>query len=368
MSELKPFVSIDRITLLLFTPSLQGEIRKYNRDMIFGRYNFKNQIPLFDRFIQKFQEDQEFLTSTFLYHSHYKIFDQIDVQAFPIYQIRHRIDSEDLDLDLLSPVEKLKVLELGYKIESSESDFCIRLEFNPNTLDFDKCSPFFLALGSTFGKILSCDFSDFLRVNRLDIALDFFEQLNPSFWHVNKKRKSSFFCGNSGIETVYFGTRNTDILWRLYNKKIEQQLKKIQVQHENWWRLEFQSKKPFMVGSSLVPLYNHFSNLFTTYSGVSSGDWSLDFLLYYMQHHGYMATLSRLPDSTKKRYSKILRDFYSEFDVEFFEFITTEFPAIWAKFIVQLFELFGGKKNFSSFSSIDMNPFELDYFNKEFNK
>lgn len=364
MRELNPLVSIDRLTLLLYTPSLQGEFRKYRSDMISGKYNYKNAVPIFDRFISEFQHEFKQHDPTALYVSHYRICDQIDVQAFPVYQIRHRIDSEDLDLDDLSPAEKIKVSELGYKVESSDSEFCIRLEFNPNNLDYEKCSSFFLALGSTFGNILNCDFSDFVRVNRLDIQLDFYEHLNPAFWHVNKKRKSSFFCGSSGIETVYFGTRNTDILWRLYNKKVEQQQKGNAVDLDNWWRLEFQSKKPFMIGCSLVPLYKHFSNLFTTYSGISSGDWSLDFLLYYMQHHGYMATLSRLPDSTKKRYSKILTEYYSEFDMEFFEYITTVFPPMWVKYIVQLFELFGGKKNFTSFSSIDMNPFELDYFSK----
>ena len=368
MTQLSPHVSIDRVTLLLYTPSFQGEIRKFRADMISGAFNYRNQVSVFDRFIFDFQSDYKPLDSTFLYATHYRIFDSIDVQAFPIYQIRHRVDSEDLDLDNFSPVEKLKIAELGYRVESSESDFCIRLEFNPNNINFDQCSSFFLALGSTFGKILDCDFSDFVRVNRLDIQLDFFHLLNPSFWHVNKKRKSSFFCGSSGIETVYFGTRNTDVLWRLYNKKIEQQQRNINVTHENWWRLEFQSKRPFMIGDTLYPLYSHFSNLFTTYSGVSSGDWSLDFLLYYMQHHGYMATLSRLPDSTKKRYAKILHEYYSEFDMEFFEFIVVEFPSIWAKFIVKLYHLFGGKKNFRSFSSSGMNPFELDVFNKVLNK
>ena len=148
MRELKPDVSIDRITLLLFTPSLQGELRKYNRDLQFGKYNYRNQIPIFERFIQTFQPGWECLNSTFLYSTHYKVCGQIDVQAFPIYQIKHHIDSEELDLDLLSPAEKLKVAELGYKIESSDSNFCIRLEFNPNNLDFEDCSPFFLALGT----------------------------------------------------------------------------------------------------------------------------------------------------------------------------------------------------------------------------
>lgn len=113
-----------------------------------------------------------------------------------------------------------------------------RMEFNPNKMSESQLE--FISK-NVLPYITNASFS------RVDIAFDSHQDLSQFTYIQDRPQKRSQYWGRNGkTETMYFGTRNSDKLLRIYNKKQER------IDNGNlddnddeclWWRLEFVLRK-----------------------------------------------------------------------------------------------------------------------------
>ena len=236
----------------------------------------------------------------------------IDTQAFQ----RNIINDYNITEKLLpySPTtgydQSLKLVEgLGH-IDINNRENIMRYEYNPNTVAPDRK----LYVELIVNQLKNISFS------RVDIAIDFnLTGFNDFDFQCTRKVKEYHVLGvTKKIETKYFGTRNSDMFYRLYDKTIEQQEKGKADVPQGWWRLEVQLNTKRIVDDFL---YNEFTPFYDMIVGRDNGfDESFssncknmkDFLFFkevYI-HRNYLDRLSRREKESfnkmKKEYETII--------------------------------------------------------------
>ena len=159
-----------------------------------------------------------------------------------------------------------------------------------------------------------------ISFSRLDIAIDFnLNGFNDFDFQCTRKVKESHFLGvTKKIETKYFGTRSSDMIYRLYDKTIERQEKGKTDVPQGWWRLEVQLNTKRIVDDFL---YNEYTPFYDMIVGRDNGfDENFcnncknmkDFLFFkevYI-HRNYLDSLSRREKESfnkmKKEYEEII--------------------------------------------------------------
>ena len=120
--------------------------------------------------------------------------------------------------------QSLKLVQgLGH-IDIDNRENKVRYEYNPNTVAPNQ--KFYVEL--IVNQLKNISFS------RVDIAIDFnLNGFNDFDFQCTRKVKESHFLGvTKKIETKYFGTRSSDMIYRLYDKTIERQEKGKQTFHK----------------------------------------------------------------------------------------------------------------------------------------
>lgn len=301
-TSVKGSLSLDRCTFLVYSPRLSlwgadGYKREHGVDLM---------AKLTERLIRdKFDPDFPQGIPSELFRRHYRTSDGVDIQFGPVMPKRKKITDEAYIMSFGSEAEQ----EQGFCYRYSPNDYGFRVEYNPNDTGLSSVAPllqYFADSGIT---------ASLVRIARLDVAVDYACDLNPSLALCDRMRKSFIACGSSGIETVYFGSRASQFYIRLYNKAVELREKQNQDVSGPLWRFELESKKSFPLDR--VPDFSGVLQRFSFYSGgIKSGDWKLDLLLAYAKDNGLKSALSFLPDRTAKRYRKYLEDFDQGQNVE----------------------------------------------------
>ena len=124
-----------------------------------------------------------------------------------------------------------------------DQEYNLRIEYNPNRLPHqlgEGCALSFLFMASP-------DFNPLedLRINRLDWACDIYQPVNLAAISTNA-HKWSIFGGLKGIETLYLGTRSSDVQLSAYDKLVQQ--KEVfgkSYDLDNWYRFEYRNTKGF---------------------------------------------------------------------------------------------------------------------------
>ncbi|WP_449456572.1 replication initiation factor domain-containing protein [Streptococcus suis] len=173
-----------------------------------------------------------------------------ELQGRVEYSVRST-DYKNFSLEYVT--EDGESVNLIYFEVSMKGEILLRLDFNPNTLkeygamDIWKKIILFLRLQS-----------DEIRLSRFDLAFDILNL--PSvvmIKHVKGGTKSIFYYGRaSELETVYWGSRASNVQVRLYDKNKErlQKGKLTNVDLEDnpyWWRFEMQLRTK-MINADMV--------------------------------------------------------------------------------------------------------------------
>ena len=145
-------------------------------------------------------------------------------------------------LDILQTKFKAKALQEKVYIEydkvkaDSWDRRNMRVEFNPNKLTQDEM------LWLRQNVIWHMEDIGFTR---LDLAFDFEYDLNNYYVMSDKALKKTVFYGTNGMpETKYFGVRDSDRFFRIYNKKKERKDNAdIEINSEHLWRVEIELKR-----------------------------------------------------------------------------------------------------------------------------
>lgn len=121
---------------------------------------------------------------------------------------------------------------LGY-IQIDRVDKKIRVDFNPNKISLD---------GRNLLNFL-LSFTKEIHYSRLDLAIDLFNYEICSYNIIDiGNRKSAYFYDRVGkLETMYSGSMKSNKYIRIYNKAVEQKLKRV-----DWWRFEIQLRDVYI--------------------------------------------------------------------------------------------------------------------------
>lgn len=283
------YLSIDRITLLFYTPHL-SMWNKGDNSLLVSMFASNLEKVLKNDLDPDFPQGSQ----TDLFRYHYRTLSGFDFQFGTKMPKRKKITDEHYIMSFGTVKDK----ENGFFWRVLPNEYALRIEFNPN-----KASSF-CSLGSFFSQFNSKAYLSNIRVARLDIAVDYPVDINPSMVLCKGCRKSFTATGTSGLETVYFGTRSSENYFRLYNKAIELKEKDDVILDHPLWRLELESKKSFYL--SETPDFSSAFSRFSFYSpAVRSGDWLIDLIQQQATIHGLQAVLRTMPKATQLRYRKI---------------------------------------------------------------
>ena len=236
----------------------------------------------------------------------------IDIQAFQI----NVINDYNITEKLLpySPTkgfnQSLKLVQgLGH-IDIDNRENRVRYEYNPNTVAPNQ--KFYVEL--IVNQLKNISFS------RVDIAIDFnLNGFNDFDFQCTRPVSENHFLGvTKKIETKYFGSRNSDMLYRLYDKTIERQEKGKTDVPQGWWRLEVQLNNKRIVDEFLYNEYTPFYDMIVGRDNGFDENFSSkcknmkDFLFFkevYI-HRNYLDRLSRREKESfnrmKKEYEEII--------------------------------------------------------------
>lgn len=303
-----PVLCVDRLTLLMQTGPILGFYHQADADYFakkkFAINEFINLMK--QNFLYLFETKQP-ETSTGLYLYHFRLKGGFDLQICPKFGIRSRIKDEGYVSAFCSDEEREQFQELGYIDEYFDSDYGMRLEFNPAKSDISEIAPLLRFFCDSYRDMNpDITFDHLWKVTRFDVAVDYPLALNPSLFTILRKRKSGWVGGSAGVETAYFGSRRTFFYWRVYDKKreyLEQQ--HIDYQGADLWRIELECKKPFSIGEDSHFVCKQFRELDYWY-GLATGDWQLDMILHYGKCFGMQNAFKMMPHRTAVRYREII--------------------------------------------------------------
>jgi hypothetical protein len=334
----------DRITLLMQTGTILGfadtadSAYFQKRKQVIKEFMYKMKVTFPHCFLK-----QACIEKTDLYLYHFRLNGDIDLQMCPKFGVKSRIKDPSYIQAFGTESEQEFFEENGYIDEYFNSDYGIRLEWNPAKDDISKCSDLLRFFADHYNDIT---FDHLFKVSRLDIAVDYPELLNPSLFQVKHSRKSGYVGGSEGVETAYFGTRRSQWHWRIYDKKreyLEQQ--NIQYQGSYLWRIELESKPSFHIGED-THFYAEIFRRLNYFYGKSTGDWKFDIFLHYAKCWGIQNALNFIPEkNTRKRYFEA----FSKLDFDSLKhparIVGWGFPPLWRKFYDQLREITGRERD-----------------------
>lgn len=305
LSSTSGTLSIDRITLLFYTPQLamwnKGDNSLLVRMMANNLENvLKNDLD--PDFPQGSQTD--------LFAYHYRTISGFDIQFGTKMPKRKKITDEHYIMSFGTVSDKNN----GFMWQTMANEYAFRVEWNPNKSEsFYKLVPF-------FSQFTNNNHLSDIRVARLDLAVDYPVDINPCLVLCDRVRKSFTATGSDGLETVYFGTRSSENYFRLYNKAKEILEKDgVDLGHP-LWRLELECKKGFYL--SETPDFSSSFSRFHFFEPVKkTGDWVLDLIYQQASIHGLQAVLRMMPKNTQTRYRKFFNECKICSDIETPSFI-----------------------------------------------
>lgn len=323
--KLTASMAIDRMTLLLFAPrlSLWGEESRGNESYC-KEMSYLVENLLSDRFDPDFVQGKP--SDLFKYHYHLK--DDIDIQFGSVLPRRKKIDSSIVALTVGIDSDTLPET-----FSYHPNDYSFRIEYNPSKTSLQTISDFLRFFSSRLTL-------DLVKVARIDIAIDYPFSVNPCLCCCSRICKSFIAIGSQGVETVYFGSRNSAHYVRLYDKRTEL-LEKQNIKIDTpLWRLELEYKRSFPL-SSPPDLTSFYSRISFYSSGIKSDDWTFDMFLSYACSNGLKAALSSLPSSTRSRYMIRLKDYEDRFLEYPVDIYSRLFPSVYSSLLNDVIKSFG---------------------------
>lgn len=367
-----PVCSVDRLTLLLKVSKLclRGEflderdvelrttaIKKFHSLML-GKFDY-----LLDPNVNQGERTE-------LYLRHYRFKNGVDMQISPRFPVRVRIDDDGYIKAFGTALDE----ERGYIDEYYDPEYSVRLEFNPNKNDLREISPILL-----FFKQIDKDipYQDFIKISRLDIAIDYPLEINPALIDAKGLRKGFVAYGSNGIETVYFGSRESAYYFRIYDKKKELlkrnklDLSRYQRELEEYefyrrqggfkgeapekpevlslpdylWRVELEFKEPFFLGSFPESVYKQFDRLKFFAGGQKTGNWMLDIVLYMASQFQLKGVLAMMPRRTAYTYRETLLNFLDRSIEPPAYVFNRQFSQVWNTEVDKILYSFGYKED-----------------------
>ena len=303
----EPVLSLDRLTVLMQTGPVMGMYGSADADYFNKKKSAINGLvnKMRLQYARLFEPKQP-TVETGLYLYHFRLVGGFDLQMCPKFGIKCRIDDEGYVSAFGTETEIEQFKQLGYIDEYFDSDFGIRIEFNPSKSDLADIAPLLTFLSATYYRINpDITFDRLFKVTRLDVAVDYPLPLNPALFAYMRKRKCGWVGGSEGVETTYFGSRRTAFYWRIYDKKreyLEQQ--HIDYQGADLWRIELECKKPFSIGEDPHFCCQQFRGLEYYYGGISTGDWKMDMILHYGKCFGMQNAFKMIPRQSRIRYQE----------------------------------------------------------------
>lgn len=298
-AQVKGKLSLDRVTFLLFSPRLSAWSKE------------KQEIRECERRIQKMAEmvsnllepvldadfPQGYPSELFLHH--FRTTDGIDIQFGAVMPKRKKVTDSDIILKYGSAEDK----EKGYMFDYSPNTYAFRVEFNPNNSSLDSVKPILEVF-----KHYQSDASSLVRLARLDIAIDYDTDIYPGLVMCHGMRKGFLAYGQKGIESVYWGSRQSKYMFRLYDKRQEQLDKENVDLGFSRWRLELESKDSFFLTGEKPNFEKVFDRVSFSDGATSSGDWQIDLVRRLAVQDGLDSVLREMPKNTAYRYRKFFRD------------------------------------------------------------
>lgn len=216
----------------------------------------------------------------------------------------------------------------------------IRVEFNPNKAEL---KPF-----AFFGSVFKLHAFYNARVSRLDIAVDYAMYLNLLCWICSNTSLSKLFCNSSIPRTKYFGSPESDVQIRIYDKAFALfKEHKIELGFE-LWRVEAQVKRikgddMFLCEDKAIAAYNPFSRLsfYDQYGFINLGQGPYALFVECAKAWGIEHTLPMLNYRTRIKYLEQLKSdmpalpFYTPSEIYELYFL-----KVYIKLVNRLIELF----------------------------
>jgi len=184
----------------------------------------------------------------------------------------------------------------------------IKIEFNPNKADLDSLA---LLLGCMKGHALSV-----ARFSRIDIAIDYAMYINPLGWRADNFIQEKAYKVAGLVKTLYFGSPQSDLQIRIYDKATELRDKqKIELGYE-LWRVEaqirsIQGKSIDFPDSDKVINFNPFDRLvyYDLYGHIPAGKGSFALFLDSARAYGIQHASSCLNWHTRNKYLAKIKEY-----------------------------------------------------------
>jgi hypothetical protein len=169
----------------------------------------------------------------------------------------------------------------------------LRFEFNPNNFENKHNDKHIMSIMRIMRDI---------RLTRLDIAMDFKNLDFSKCKIIDKKvrKRANYYGLDSKIETMYFGTRRSDMYIRIYNKAREQGLKNYG--DSDWWRCEVQLNGDMAEAFSLINPYHDLS--ITIPRTMDTHDIRTRAMLHYL--NTYPDAITELSVNIRPKYKELL--------------------------------------------------------------
>lgn len=208
----------------------------------------------------------------------------------------------------------------------------IRVEFNPNKADMEK-------LIALFGTLKSHALQ-FARVSRMDVCIDFAMYLNPLSWLGKGFVQTRDFKYNNVPQTRYFGSQQSDLQIRVYDKAFElKSQQEINIDFD-FWRIEAQvqgikGSSFFLLDVDTVKNFNPFSKLefYDQYSFEVQEQGGYKAFIHCARVYGVDVAASLFNKNTKKKYLEQLKKDSEPFPFHCpSELYYTVFPSVYSMF------------------------------------
>lgn len=212
---------------------------------------------------------------------------------------------------------KFKGFDVQTDFQKGGQDY-LRVEFNPNKDALEGLSDVF--------KFFPKRSLDYLNVTRLDVAIDYYQELDPFMFATDLKRKGFVFKRGQGLQTVYFGTRNSPVEICIYDKRAQMNEEEGAGISHSWWRVEGRFRSGFALGDNPK---NPFSGM-KCYSGIQSDDLKFRWFLAYARERTLECALGELDRHTRRRYKMVLSE--SKELLSPAKVFDMYFPGVWNKY------------------------------------
>lgn len=178
-----------------------------------------------------------------------------------------------------------------------------RIEFNPNNVQ---------EKNNFLMKYIGC--MKYAKYSRVDIAIDVEDIDFNDFYIVDNlsRKRISYVSGTGALETLYIGTRSSDLMIRIYDKAKERvQAGFLEYEGKKLWRIEAQIKGDFLklADYQVMNIPNVFENLTIGYKkSILNSDLDIrekSMLHYLTEFPNEMKTLNK---RTRLKYKKMLSD------------------------------------------------------------